>query len=175
MREGGSVTSHLRSCCSIDGNAPESLGFGDRTSMYHSSHIYGDVEVGANTWIGPFTLLDGTGGLHIGNNCSISAGVQIYTHDTVRWALSGGSEPYEYAAVEIGDCCHIGSQTVVAKGVRVGERSVIGACSFVNRDVPPYSIAAGTPCRVIGRVAVDSDGRVQLVFEERLESTDLTG
>jgi acetyltransferase-like isoleucine patch superfamily enzyme len=152
-----------------------SLGFGDGTSVYHSSHIYGDVSVGANTWIGPFTLLDGTGGLRIGSNCSISAGVQIYTHDTVRWAVSGGSEPYEHAPVEIGDCCHIGSQTVVAKGLQVGERSVIGACSFVNRDVPPFSIAAGRPCRVIGRVEVPSDRAIELVFEERPGSAELPG
>ena len=66
------------------------LGFGDGTSVYHNSYIYGDVQVGAHTWIGPFTLLDGSGGLRIGSYCSISAGVQIYTHDTVAWAVSGG-------------------------------------------------------------------------------------
>ena len=49
------------------------------------------VTVGAGTWIGPNTLLDGTGGLSIGASCSISAGVQIYTHDSVMWALSGGT------------------------------------------------------------------------------------
>jgi acetyltransferase-like isoleucine patch superfamily enzyme len=142
------------------------LGFGEGTSVYHSSHIYGDVSVGANTWIGPFTLLDGTGGLRIGRNCSISAGVQIYTHDTVQWAVTGGSEPYEHAAVEIGDCCHIGSQTVVAKGVKVGAHSVVGACSFVNRDIPACSIAAGTPCRLIGRVELRADGPADFVFDE---------
>lgn len=147
-----------------------SLGFGEGSSVYHSSYVYGDVRVGPNTWIGPFTVLDGTGGLQIGRNCSISAGVHIYTHDTVRWAVSGGAAPYEHAPVEIGDCCHIGSHTVVAKGVRVGERSVVGACSFVNRDVPPFSVAAGSPCRRIGRVELGTDGGVEFVFDETTES-----
>ncbi len=142
-----------------------SLGFGEGSSIYHNSYVYGDVAVGRNTWIGPFTLLDGTGGLRIGRNCSISTGVQIYTHDTVKWAVSGGRAPHERAPVEIGDCCYVGSSTVVTKGVRVGEHSVIGACSLVNRDVEPHTIAVGIPCRPIGHVRVADDGGVELVIE----------
>jgi acetyltransferase-like isoleucine patch superfamily enzyme len=142
-----------------------SLGFGEGASIYHSSYVYGDVSVGENTWIGPFTLLDGTGGLEIGSNCSISSGVQIYSHDTVHWAVSGGVAPYEYAPVSIGDCCYIGSQTVIAKGVTVGEHSVVGACSFVNRSLPAYTIAVGAPCRPVGRVEIDDEGHVSLVLD----------
>jgi carbonic anhydrase/acetyltransferase-like protein (isoleucine patch superfamily) len=69
----------------------QTLGFGAGASIYDSAMDYGDVEVGAETWVGPFVVLDGSGGgLRIGEYCSISAGVQIYTHDTVFWALSGG-------------------------------------------------------------------------------------
>jgi acetyltransferase-like isoleucine patch superfamily enzyme len=139
------------------------LGFGEGTSIYHNSYVFGNVQVGMNTWIGPFTVLDGSGGLAIGSNCSISAGVQVYTHDTVAWALSGGAAPYERAPVTIGDCCYIGSHTVIAKGVNIGEHSVVGASSFVNRDIPPYSIAVGAPCRVVGKVVVDGD-RVHLEY-----------
>ena len=131
------------------------LGFGEGTSVYHSSYIYGDVKVGSNTWIGPMTVLEGSGGLTIGSNCSISAGVKIFTHDSVQWAVSGGKAAYEKAPVTIGDCCYIGSQTVIAKGVTIGAHSVIGACSFVSDDVPPYTIAAGAPCRPRGRVTID--------------------
>lgn len=131
------------------------LGFGEGSSIYHNSYVYGDVKVGVMTWIGPFTLLDGGGGLEIGDFCSISSGVQIYTHDSVRWAVSGGRIPYESAPVKIGNCCHIGAQSVIAKGVTVGEHSIVGACSFVNRDVRPYSIVAGVPARLIGAVMED--------------------
>jgi acetyltransferase-like isoleucine patch superfamily enzyme len=133
------------------------LGFGEGTSIYHNSYVFGDVQVGEQTWIGPFTLLDGSGGLTIGSYCSISAGVQIYTHDTVAWAVSGGQAPYVRAPVVIGDCCYIGSHSVIAKGVTVGDHTVVGASAFVNRDIPPYAIAVGAPCRVIGKVVVSGD------------------
>lgn len=142
-----------------------SLGFGEGASIYHNSYVYGDVSVGRHTWVGPHTLLDGSGGLSIGEYCSISAGVQIYTHDTVRWALSGGRQEYERAPVRIGNCCHIGSHSVIAKGVTIGDHCVIGACSFVNRDIPEYTIAVGAPCRPRGSVRIDAHGKVTLAFD----------
>lgn len=142
----------------------QNLGFGEGASIYHSSYVYGDVQVGEHTWIGPHTILDGSGGLSIGCYCSISAGTQIYTHDSVKWALSGGKAEYERAPVLIGDHCYIGSQTVVAKGVKIGDHVVVGACSFVNRDVPSFSIVGGAPCRHIGTVELRADGEVQLVY-----------
>jgi acetyltransferase-like isoleucine patch superfamily enzyme len=143
----------------------KSLGFGEGSSIYHNSYVYGDVRVGKNTWIGPYTLLDGSGGLTIGDFCSVSAGVHIYTHDTVMWAVSGGKAEYEHAPVRIGNCCYIGSQAVIAKGVAIGDHSIIGACSFVNRDIPPYSVAVGIPCKVIGKVSVDDQGGVSLLCD----------
>lgn len=72
------------------------LGFGEGSSIYNSSFVFGNVKVGKHTWIGPFTIIDGSGGLEIGNYCSISSGVHIYSHDTTKWAVSGGKEKYEY-------------------------------------------------------------------------------
>lgn len=123
------------------------LGFGKQSSIYDSSLVFGEVEVGENTWIGPFTVLDGSGGLRIGSNCSISAGVQIYTHDTVQWAISGGKADYRYESVTIEDNCYLGPNTVVAKGVHIGKGSVVGANSFVNRSVAPGSKVAGNPIK----------------------------
>src|SRR5581483_7422680 len=45
------------------------LGFGEGASLYDSVLIFGDVKVGDRTWIGPFVILDGSGGLSIGANC----------------------------------------------------------------------------------------------------------
>jgi len=103
-----------------------------------------------------------SGGLVIGDFCSISSGVHIYTHDTVKWAVSGGKADYEYAPVKIGNCCYVGSQTVIASGVTIGDHCVIGACSFVNRDIAPYTVAFGVPCRPSGQVKVDAAGNVEL-------------
>lgn len=142
------------------------LGFGDGASIYDSAVVIGDVRVGVKTWIGPSTVLDGSGGgLTIGSYCSISAGVQIYTHDSVRWALSGGIAEYERAPVSIGSSTYIGPMTIVGKGVRIGEHCLVGANSVVNKDLPDFSIAYGTTCRVVGKVRV-SGKKVELVYDE---------
>jgi acetyltransferase-like isoleucine patch superfamily enzyme len=130
-------------------NAAE-YGFGHGSTCYDSALIIGDVNVGKNTWIGPNVILDGSGGgLHIGENCTICAGAQIYTHDTVKWALSGGEKPYEYASTRIGNHCFIGPNAVIAKGITIGDRVAVGALSFVNRDVPSDCSALGNPARIV--------------------------
>lgn len=132
------------------------LGFGEGTSIYDSSLVLGQVTVGRNTWIGPFTVLDGSGGgLEIGSNCAISAGVQIYTHDTVARQVSGGSAPVEHAPTRIGSNCYLGPNVVVAKGVTIGDGAVIGANSLVLDDVPAGCKAFGTPCRVVGKAVAE--------------------
>jgi acetyltransferase-like isoleucine patch superfamily enzyme len=128
----------------------QTLGFGVGSSIYDSSLVLGDVRVGCNTWIGPFTVLDGSGGLVIGDYCSISAGVQIYTHDSVEWAISGGATAIDRAPVRIGARCYLGPNVVVAKGVSIGDGCVIGANSLVLDDIPSGMRALGTPCRTIG-------------------------
>lgn len=129
------------------------LGFGEESSIYPSALVYGDVRVGAHTWIGPYTLLDGSGGaLSIGSWCSVSTGVHIYTHDTVRYALSSGKVPKREAHVSIGDNVFIGAQSVITAGVRIGSRCLIAANSLVIRDVPEGSIVGGTPAKLIGHV-----------------------
>lgn len=133
------------------------LGFGEGTSVYDSVLVLGDVKVGRNTWIGPFVVLDGSGGLVIGSHCSISAGVQIYSHDSVQWAVSGGEAPYMHAATTIGDNCYLGPNVVIGRGVRIGSRCVIGANSLVLQDIPEGSKAVGTPCRIIGTSAQDEE------------------
>jgi len=126
------------------------LGFGEGTSVYDNVVIIGDVKVGKNCWIGPNVILDGSGGLEIGNNCSISAGVQIYSHDSVKWAISGGKEDYEYAKTKIGNNVYIGPNVIIQKGVKVGDQVIIGANSFVNCDIPSNSKAYGSPVKIKG-------------------------
>lgn len=124
-------------------------------SIYDSSYVFGNVSVGENTWIGPMVVLDGSGGnLSIGKNCSISSGVQIYTHQTVKWAVTGGKAEYEKKRVTIGDNCYIGPYTVIEMGSKIGKCSIIGTHSFVNSVIPAYSIAFGTPARVVGKIKI---------------------
>ena len=123
------------------------LGFGKGTSIYDSAIVLGDVCVGKNTWIGANTVLDGSGGLEIGDNCSISIGVQIYSHDSVDWAISGGKKPYKYQKTIIGNNCYVGPNTIISKGVIIEECTIIGANSFVNKSFPKGSKIAGNPAK----------------------------
>lgn len=136
----------------------ELMNFGNGTSVYDNVLIIGDVKVGENTWIGPNVILDGSGKLEIGSNCSISAGVQIYTHDSVKWAITGGKQKYEYSKTIIEDNCYIGPYCVITKGVRIGKGSIIGAFSLVNKDIPPFSKAFGIPVKVIERQFDEYEG-----------------
>ena len=123
--------------------------FGKGTTVYDNVLILGDVKVGKNTWIGPFTILDGSGILIIGSNCSISSGVQIYTHDTIKWAVSGGESPYEYGNVIVEDNCYIGPNSIIEKGVIIKSGTIVGANSYVNKCFPKGSKIAGNPAKQI--------------------------
>ena len=59
-------------------------------NKYHEhTWIKDNPKIGDGTWIGPFCIIDGTGGLTIGKECDISAGTHIYTHSTVIRCVSG--------------------------------------------------------------------------------------
>jgi len=124
-------------------------GFGEGTSCYNNVLILGNVVVGKNTWIGPNVILDGSGGLVIGDYVSISSGVQIYTHHTVEWSNTMGKAEIPRKKTTIGNGVYIGPNTVIQMGVTVGDGAIIGAMSFVNRDVPAFTTVFGTPARVI--------------------------
>jgi acetyltransferase-like isoleucine patch superfamily enzyme len=139
------------------------FGKGKNITVYNTASVVGNVEVGENTWIGPYTALDGTGGLKIGTFCSISSGVNIVSHDSVRYALSGGKLPYEYAPISIGDCCFIGTGVFIGKGISIGKHCVVGAGAVVTHDLPDFAIAAGVPAKIIGEVKWDGE-KIELIM-----------
>ena len=114
----------------------EFYGFGEGTSCYNNVLIIGDVKVGKNTWIGPNVILDGSAGLEIGDYVSISAGVQIYTHHTVDWSTSLGKESIKKAKTKIGSGVYIGPNSIIQMGTTIGDKAIIGAMSFVNKNIP---------------------------------------
>ena len=122
-------------------------GFGEGTSCYNNVLILGDVKVGKNTWIGPNVILDGSGGLEVGDHCSISAGVQIYSHDTVQQSLSLGEDSAQKMKTSIGNGVYIGPNSIIEKGVSIGDQSVIGAMSFVNTNISKGKKFYGIPAK----------------------------
>jgi acetyltransferase-like isoleucine patch superfamily enzyme len=115
--------------------------------------IVGEPIIGEGTWIGAFTIIDGSGGLTIGAGCDISSGVHVYTHSSARRCVSGRAFPtVERMPVKIGDRVFIGANAVINMGVTIGDEAVVGAGAVVTADVPPRAIVAGVPARHIGHV-----------------------
>jgi acetyltransferase-like isoleucine patch superfamily enzyme len=120
--------------------------------------ISGEPDIGEGTWIGAFTVIDGSGGLRIGKGCDVSCGVQIYTHNTVKRCVSGRGYPHiDQAPVTIGDRVFLGAGAVVLMGVTIGDEAVVAAGAVVTRDVPPRTIVAGVPARPTGTVDLMGD------------------
>ncbi|MFH8250739.1 acyltransferase [Microbacterium sp. B2969] len=118
--------------------------------------IVGEPTIGTGTWIGAFTVIDGSGGLTIGEGCDVSAGAQIYTHSTAKRCVSGRSyATIDRAPVTIGDRVFIGAGAIVNMGVTIGDEAVIGAGAVVTDDVAPRTVVAGVPARVIATVSLD--------------------
>jgi acetyltransferase-like isoleucine patch superfamily enzyme len=112
----------------------------------------GEPTIGEGTWIGPFCLIDGSGGLVIGHSCDLAAGVHIYTHSTARRCVTNRNVAIERAPVRIGNCTFIGANAVVLMGVTIGDHCIIGAGSVVSTDLPDHSVTVGVPARVVGSV-----------------------
>lgn len=124
--------------------------------------VTGDPQIGAGTWIGAFTVIDGSGGLTIGAGCDISSGAHVYTHSSVRRCVSGrASSEVERAPVRIGDHVFVGAGAIITMGVTIGDHSVVAAGAVVTRDVPPYTVVSGVPARATARVVLEGD---QVVF-----------
>ncbi|ALE92676.1 acetyltransferase [Arthrobacter alpinus] len=127
---------------------------------YHeASWFVGEPAIGDGTWIGAFTVIDGSGGLVIGADCDISSGVHIYTHSSAKRCVSGRRfETVEREPVSIGDRVFIGANAVVMKGVTIGDEAVIGAGAVVTSDVPARTVVAGVPAKVTATVSFSDDG-----------------
>ena len=141
------------------------LNCGENSSVYDTCVVMGDVKIGDHVWVGPYTLLEGSNArLTIGNYVSVDAGVMIYTHDSTKYYLSGGKCPFESGDVTIGDYTVIGTMSMIGYGVSVGSHCVVAANSYVNRDIPDWSIAAGNPAKVIGKVVPDEKEGIRFEY-----------
>ena len=106
-------------------------------------------KIGSNCYIGENSALNH---VEMGNYCSIAPNVMIGGMEHSIWAVSTSPRLSDAGITErmtiIGHDVWIGAQSVVKQGVVIGSGAVIGANSFVNKDVPPYSIVFGSPAKV---------------------------
>ena len=109
-----------------------------------SAVIIGEPRIGDGCWIGHFCVVDGSGGLEIGDDCSIASGVHLYTHEMETPGLKG---TIVRKPVKIGSRVYIGANAVVLCGVTIGDGAKIGAGAVVTKDVPAGEIWCGVPAR----------------------------
>ncbi len=115
----------------------------------------GDVEIGAGSVINSGCVLYTGNGIRIGANVLIAANCTLAPTghafaDPSRPIRAQGFRPSR-GGIEVGDDVWIGANCVLLDGARIGTGSVIGASSLVRGDIPPFSIAHGTPAVVVGR------------------------
>lgn len=120
-------------CTGVIRNLGEQLIIGDNVGIAANAFIgvRGKVEIGSNTIFGP--------------NVSIHA--ENHNFQDINKPIKVQGETRK--GVLIGDDCWIGSKVIILDGVTVGDHAVVAAGALVTTDVPPYSVVAGVPAKVI--------------------------
>jgi acetyltransferase-like isoleucine patch superfamily enzyme len=148
----------------IRGVSGNRLQVGDQ-SIIHADISFeekaGELQIGSRTFIGRSNLVCYRS-ITIGDDVIMSWGVTVVDHDShsIEW-VKRYNDVFNWkdrrkdwrdianAPVVISNKAWIGFNVSILKGVTVGEGAVIGACSVVTRDIPPYSLAVGNPAKVI--------------------------
>ena len=125
-----------------------SLVYGIRIMNYDIGSLR-NLRVGKNVWLQPGMIIDVCDRVVIDDYASIGPGVVVLTHSKAGNLLDKVFPPKK-RPVRIGKHTFIGSNAVIMADV--GDKSVIGPCSVVNKDVPANSIAIGVPARVIREI-----------------------
>jgi acetyltransferase-like isoleucine patch superfamily enzyme len=148
------------------------INIGDRSVLVSSSAgtalgvrsrvILRCIRPGARITIGADTGLSGTAicsavSIEIGDRCLIGADCLIFDSDFHNHGAEGrrySSPNWDKlsAPVAIADDVFVGARVIICKGAQIGRGSIVAAGSVVTKAIPPFSIAAGVPARVVGVV-----------------------
>ena len=101
------------------------------------------LKLGYKTDIGAFTFINAKHGVEIEENVQIGSHCSIYSESTIDG---------KKGKVVLKKNCRIGAHTVVMPGVTIGENSIVGAHSFVNKDIPANVVAFGKPAKVVKKI-----------------------
>ena len=85
--------------------------------------------------------------ISIGDNCTICPGVRLIAHDASTKKFLGYTK---LGKITIKENCFIGDSAIILSGITIGPNCIIGAGSIVTRDIPPNTVAAGNPAKVMG-------------------------
>lgn len=137
----------------IRANSENSLLIGDGSSVLEYCLLTsneGSITIGKRSWLGAGTYVYGNGHVTIGDDVLIAAKCVINTvsHNFDDLFTPINLQGINVAPVIIENNVWIGLGVSILQGVRIGEGTIVGAGSLVTKDLPPYTIAFGTPARV---------------------------
>jgi acetyltransferase-like isoleucine patch superfamily enzyme len=121
-------------------------------------HSYGgSIHLESNVFLGPYVVIYGHGGVHIGQNTLIAMHSRIVSsnHTVPAPGIPIRSQPNIPLPTRIGTDVWIGAGATILGGVTLGDGCVIGAGAVVVNDIPPYSYAIGVPARVVKHRGAD--------------------
>jgi len=142
--------------CVLDAKGLKNNGIYIKENVFigRGSIIYtkdGDITLGRNTNIGFNSMIFSGSNVTLGENTILASFVYIIGggHDYTRTDIPIAEQDKPSLGITIGGNCWLGAGVKVFDGVSIGEDSIIGAGALVIKDVPPFSIAAGMPARII--------------------------
>lgn len=118
------------------------IGEGELTRYNWLVQNKNGLKLGKKTDIGAFTYINAKHGVEIQDDVQIGSHCSIYSISTID---------NKKGKVTLKKNCKIGSHSVIMPGVTIGRNSVIGAFSFVNKDIPNEVIAYGVPAKIMKR------------------------
>jgi len=154
---------------------PSGVEIGANTLVMHGAvlHVYNFrslphawIKIGSESLIGEYSVIRGQGGVTIGDRVYTSPMTQIIA---VNHVFDDPGRPFieqgiTARGITIEDDVWLGSACVVTDGVRIGRGSVVAAGAVVTDDVPPHTVVAGVPARVIKQIDGSQNEQGQAVY-----------
>lgn len=125
----------------------------DPMIIHNANNGFGNLTIGTQSHIGKNSLLDLAAPITIGEQVTIAMRVTLVTHfDTYYSPLRFKAYPSTTGAIVIENGAYVGAGAIILQNVRIGRCAVVGAGAVVREDVPPYSVVAGVPARIIKQI-----------------------
>lgn len=129
------------------------------TKLYAGIKYSPKIVIGNNCWIGIRNSFAAIDGITVGNNVLFAGYVHITDHSHGYEDLSQPIKQQPLICkgpIVIEDDCWLGFSCEILSGVHIGKHSIVAARAVVTKDVPPYSIVAGNPARVVKQYNFDT-------------------
>lgn len=108
----------------------------------HGCEIYRTVSIDSEPYL-----------VEIGNNVRINSGCHLITHDGGCWVIRNCKSEFAdvdlFGKITIGNNVSIGTNSMILPNVSIGDNVIVGAGSIVTHDIPPNSVVAGAPARML--------------------------